>query len=82
MSTKKVEIAKETEYDTVIVDEQTVTTVSVVWRDGDTVLVGGEKKFVGSASQAPAVAEKFADDLRRNFARRFPVIVPEAGEME
>lgn len=75
------EIVKETEYDTVIVDEQTVTTVSVVWRDGDTVLVGGEKKFVGPPDHAPAIAKQFAEDLKRNYARRFPVVEPEEGEL-
>jgi len=52
--------------------EEGICRLTVTWWDGDTEIVTGTTHVRGDASVAEAYARVFAQDLRRNFAERFP----------
>lgn len=64
------------EYD-VVVNTEEESTIQVVWKDDmGNVIVAGEKKVRGGQEEAMKVTAAFAQDLRKNFADRFPVEEP------
>jgi hypothetical protein len=55
------------------VNTQTETILQVTWKDeSGNVIVSGEKIVKGGPEEAAKVEQAFAEDLRRNFADRFP----------
>lgn len=74
---------KEPTYETVI-ESNEESVVKVTWKDEEgNVIVHGEKKVRGGQAQAQHVANAFANDLKRNFANRFPApIIPPGLEDE
>jgi len=55
------------------VDIQTETILKVTWTDEQgNIIVSGEKTVKGGPEEAAKVEQAFAEDLRRNFADRFP----------
>ena len=66
-----------------VIETEEESVVRVTWEDGDgNVLVTGEKKVRGGPSEAAKVADKFAGDLKKNFAKRFPAPIVPPGLME
>jgi hypothetical protein len=58
--------------------------LSLQWLDGSTEIVSGVTHVKGDMAAAEAYARVFAEDLRRNFAERFPPEpspMPEGGVM-
>lgn len=59
-------------YDSAI-EVQTESILRVTWKDdGGNIIVSGEKKVKGDPAEAAKIEHIFAEDLRRNFADRFP----------
>lgn len=70
-------------YEFNVLEEQTISTLSVTWKDAEgNIIVHGEKLVAGKAEEAQVVAKTFAEDLKRNFARRFPPVEPGPPELE
>ena len=55
------------------VDTQTESVLKVTWTDDlGNVIVSGEKQVKGGPEEASKIEQTFAEDLRRNFADKFP----------
>lgn len=55
------------------VDTQTESVLKVTWTDDKgNIIVSGEKQVKGGIDEATKIEQTFAEDLRRNFADRFP----------
>ena len=55
------------------VDTQTESVLKVTWTDDlGNIIVSGEKQVKGGPEEAAKMEQTFAEDLRRNFADRFP----------
>lgn len=67
------------EYTTQDLGDGTVR-LSLRWLDGATEIVAGVTHVKGDVVAAEAYARVFAEDLRRNFAERFPPEPPPAPE--
>lgn len=66
-------------------ETQEESVLRVTWEDDNgTVLVSGEKKIKGGSKEAKKLEKAFANDLKKNFQDRFPVIepAPMEGELE
>jgi len=56
-----------------VVETQEESTLRVTWEDDSgNVIVSGEKKVKGGATEAKKIEKTFADDLKKNFGERFP----------
>lgn len=66
------------------IETQEESRLRVTWEDDNgNVIVSGEKKVKGGQGEAKKLEKAFANDLKKNFAERFPApIVPPGLEDE
>jgi len=57
------------------IETQDESLLRITWEDDSgNVIVSGEKKVKGNAENAKKLEKAFAQDLKRNFSERFPVV--------